>query len=207
MKTNKLTMTAVALAAGALLAVAAPLSATAHDSLVSSTPEQGQTLTELPAEFSVTAVEPFLTLEDNEAGFALQIVDSAGAYHGDGCVTIDEATLSSVAALGDPGEYTLLWQFVSSDGHPTSGEIAFTWEPSDSHDASVGSAEPPVCSDGDTDSADPIDTGDAHAADDVDHEAAAPTSDALWIGGAITGALVLGLVVFLIVRSRTKKHA
>jgi copper resistance protein C len=202
MNNDKITMAAVALGAGALLALAAPLSATAHDSVVSSTPEEGQTLAVLPAEFSVTTNEPLLALAGNEAGFALQIVDSEGHYYGDGCVTIVDATLSSAAALGAAGDYTLLWQVVSSDGHAASGAIAFTWAPSDSAEASTGSAQPPVCSEGTGASSTPV------AVDDEDHSAhETETTDGLWIGGAITGALILGLVAYLVVRSRAKNRA
>ncbi len=184
----KFGMSVVALGAGAIIALSAPLSATAHDSLESSTPAEGETLTTLPAEFSVTGSEPLLALDDSTAGFALQVVDAAGAYYGDGCLTVSGATLSAAAALGDPGEYTLRWQVVSSDGHPTSGEITFTWAPSDPAVASPSSAAPPACGNPGAETS----------------ETTANANDGLWIGAAITGALVAGLVAIFVLRRRSK---
>ncbi len=41
-------------------------------------------------------------------------------------------------ALGAPGDYTMLWQAVSSDGHAIDGEIAFSWAPESDVDAERG---------------------------------------------------------------------
>ena len=116
-----------AVAVGAVLGLAAP--AQAHDYIASSTPAEGETLTALPADFSVTASATLLDLTGDGSGFGLQVTDAAGRFYGDGCVSIVDSTVSTPAALGEAGDYTLVWQFVSSDGHPTSGTIAFTWAP------------------------------------------------------------------------------
>lgn len=136
-----LALTVVATAA--LLGVAAP--AQAHDSLVSSTPASGAVLTTIPETFEVTMNQAVLDVGDSTAAFALQVIDSAGLYYGDGCVAIDGGTMSTAAELGAPGAYTVRWQNISSDGHTISGEYPFTFSPTSPPAASSGSATAPVC--------------------------------------------------------------
>lgn len=116
---------AALLAGAAVLGAAAP--AQAHSFIVGSTPAEGETLTALPEAFSVTANETLLDL-GGQGAFQLQIRDAAGSYYGDGCVDIVDATMSAVPAIGGSGDYWMLYQVVSADGHPVSGEIAFHWE-------------------------------------------------------------------------------
>ena len=132
-----------ALVAASLFAFAMP--AAAHDGLVASTPTAGETITVLPGEFSVTMNEDLLDLEGAGSGFGLLVHDSAGRYYGDGCVTVDGPTLSASAVIGEPGEYTVIWQVISNDGHPTSDEFTFTWAPADDFEPSAGSAEAGDC--------------------------------------------------------------
>lgn len=112
---------------GSVLGLAA--SAQAHNYVVASTQAQ-VVVTTLPSEFSVTTNAPLLTLGGSTDGFALQVVDSAGQYYGDGCIQVTGATISSGATLANRA--TTRWvQVVSEDGHPVSGEIAFSWQPVD----------------------------------------------------------------------------
>lgn len=191
---------AAAFAAGALLALAAPLAASAHDTLVSSSPSDGSTVTSLPDAFSVTMNEPLADLTGSGSGFAIEVRDAAGAYYGDGCFTIADATLATAAALGDPGHYTLLWQVVSADGHIASGELGFTWAPAVGTIASPGSATPPVC--GAT--ADPTAPATPLAIPAKQAHADADLSNVLWIGGAIGAVLVAGLVTLLVLGRRKR---
>jgi methionine-rich copper-binding protein CopC len=136
-------LAAVALSAGAVVLVtAAP--AWAHSAIVASTPEDGETLTELPEAFSVTANETLLDL-GGQGVFQLQIRDAAGGYYGDGCVSIVDATMSADPVLGASGAYTMLWQVVSADGHPVSGEIPFTWEAPAGFEPATPHVAVPVC--------------------------------------------------------------
>ena len=90
-----------ALLAGAgVFAVAGP--AQAHNYVVSTIPASGSVLTQLPEQFSVTTNDNLLNLAGEGNGFVMQIRDAGGAYYGDGCVTVQGATMSAVAALGDP---------------------------------------------------------------------------------------------------------
>jgi methionine-rich copper-binding protein CopC len=191
---------AAVIAAGALLALAAPLAASAHDTLVSSTPSAGSTITSLPDAFSVTMNEPLADLTGSGSGFAIEVRDAAGAYYGDGCFTIADATLATAAALGAPGNYTLLWQVVSADGHIASGEFGFTWAPAGGAIASPGSATLPVC--GAT--ADPTAPATPLAIPAKQAHADADLSNVLWIGGVIGAVLVAGLVTFLMLGRRRR---
>ena len=99
--------------------------AQAHDWLVSSEPANGAVLTTLPDQFSVTANEPLLDLGGESGGFAMLVIGPDGLYYGDGCVSIQDATMSTDAALGPAGAYTLDWQLVSTDSHSVSEKIPF----------------------------------------------------------------------------------
>lgn len=120
-------------------------SASAHDYLVDSTPVEGQTLSTLPAEFSVTANSAMLDLAGDGTGFGIRVTDAAGQFYGDGCLTIAGPTLSTPAALGGAGKYLLTWQFVSDDGHPVSDTLSFTWAPDAGFVPSAGASTAPVC--------------------------------------------------------------
>jgi len=186
----------VAAVAALMLLVAAP--AYAHNYLVESTPAEGSTLTQLPEEFSVSTSDTLLDLAGDGGGFAIQVVDTAGNYFGDGCFTIRDETLSTAAALGDAGEYTMLWQLVSADGHTISGEIGFGWQPDADQPISEGLSAPPACGGG---TLEPTDPGDAGTATDDGQTDAAQDFDAgtvLLVAGAIALVLITGVTIFLI---------
>jgi len=139
-------MRSLAVIGGTLLFSAlATLPVSAHGFLVDSTPTEGQTLSTLPAEFSVTANSPLLDLAGDGTGFGIQVTDAAGLFYGDGCVTVAGPTLSTPAALGAAGNYLLTRQFVSDDGHPVSDTLAFTCDPGAGFVPSAGATKAPVC--------------------------------------------------------------
>jgi len=191
---------ALLVACGALLTVSAP--AQAHNYLVQSTPKAGETLTVLPQKFSVITNDLLLNIGKG-AGFALQVKDANGLYYGDGCVTVDGPGISTDAALGKPGTYEVIWQVISTDGHPVSDNFTFTWAPS-SPDAvvSTGSKTAPDCHG----TLKP--NGDANETPAPDARAQAADSDntgaVLWIGGAVI-AVGLAVGVTLLLAGRKKK--
>ena len=130
----------LALSAIAVFGIATP--ASAHDVLIGSNPAADSTIDAMPESFSITMNETLLDVAGDASGFAIQVLDAAGRYYGDGCLAVADATLSMGATLGEPGPYAFRWQAVSSDGHPVSGEFAFTWTGDATAD---GSSEPPVC--------------------------------------------------------------
>lgn len=192
--------TAALLALGSVLVVSTP--AQAHNYLVQSTPKAGEVLTTLPENFSVITNDVLLNIGKG-AGFALQVRDSKGLYYGDGCVTVDGPGISTPAALGAPGKYEVIWQVISTDGHPVSDDFSFTWSPSSS-DAVVskGSKTAPDCHG----TLKP--NGDANQTPAPDPRAQANDGEAtgavLWIGGAV---LAVGLAVgaTLLLTGRKKK--
>ncbi|MBN9607103.1 MAG: copper resistance protein CopC [Actinomycetales bacterium] len=141
-----------ALGASALhdLPAAAGLPATAgaaaHSVLVSSDPAAGSTVTAAQP-MSVTMNETLLDVTGQGNGFALQVVDAAGAFYGDGCLEVDGASLrtASPVTLGGAGDYTLRYQVVSADGHTVSGEIPFGYAPAAGAASATGAAAAPAC--------------------------------------------------------------
>jgi methionine-rich copper-binding protein CopC len=191
------------------IAIAGPVGfvtpAYAHNVLVASTPASGETLTDVPPQFSITTNEALLDLPGSQ-GFALQIRDAAGAYYGDGCVQVEGPTMSADAALGEPGAYTMLWQAVSEDGHSVDGAVPFTWAPEGDVEPSASSATPPVCGEVPT----PMPSASASSAAATSEPTAAPEqasgidlATVLWVGGAIL-ALGIAAGIAIAIASRRK---
>lgn len=114
---------AVGLVAGAALGGAG--SASAHDYLVSTSPEADSTVTEALSEVSLTFNEP--PLADASAAIAIEVHDPSGANVASGAVSIVNSTLGIDVAPTTQGPYTVLWQNVSADGHAVSGQFGFTY--------------------------------------------------------------------------------
>lgn len=133
----------------------------AHATIIDSTVEDGGTLTESVETLSVTMNEEILQVPGVETANVLTLQDASGNYFGDGCTTVDGASASMVAALGEAGDYVLGYTVVSADTHPVSGEIAFTWEPPAEHEPSPALPNAPVCGEESDDSATPEQTEDA----------------------------------------------
>ncbi|MGB3376311.1 MAG: copper resistance CopC family protein [Microbacterium sp.] len=113
-----------AVAVVAMLAVAAP--ASAHDELVSSSPAFDEQLTTAPEQVVLTFSNNLLELEGN-SGTAMTVVDESGTdwVGGDPVVSADTVTVPLKSGMPN-GDFTVTWQVVSSDGHPTSGDFAFS---------------------------------------------------------------------------------
>lgn len=190
---------------------AAP-SAQAHNYLVSSTPSAGTTIVELPEQFEIVTNEPLLTIGGSVAGFGMQVRDAAGAYYGDGCIAVEGAAMSMGATLGEAGAYTVVWQVVSEDGHPVSGNYSFTWAPADEASISAGSAAPAVCgASAPTVAPSPGAStgttvpGAGSPEPTIDRNEQVNLSDVLWIGGAVLAVGIAVAVAIVIAGRRTKK--
>jgi methionine-rich copper-binding protein CopC len=142
-------LAATALAGTALLWAGfggAVVSASAHDSLASATPGDGDSITADPGSVVLGFSDELLVQPGGTTdGFAVQIVDSEGLHYESGCVTLDGSSVAAPIALGDAGGYQVLWQVVSSDGHPTSGQYGFDYEPTSLDGAHDGLTNPPTC--------------------------------------------------------------
>jgi methionine-rich copper-binding protein CopC len=187
------------IAAGSVAGIAAP--AEAHNYLVQSTPSAGEVLTALPARFSIITNDVLLNVAHGN-GFALQVRDQAGLYYGDGCVTVDGPGMSTAAALGAPGRYTVVWQLISTDGHTVSDDFTFTWKPA-SADAVVsnGSKTAPDCHG----TISPNGAATVPVAPTAAPSATSQSeelSSVLWIGGAI---LAVGIAAAVTVLATSRK--
>ena len=203
--------------ASAALAMFPPTAspASAHDYADGSTPADGAVLAVIPERFDLTMNDDMLDLNGAGNGFALQIIGPDGLYYGDGCVTVDGPTLSSVAALGAPGVYTMRWQVVSADGHPVSDDYSFTWAPSVAPPESAGSSKAPVCGETTQNPGEPSQSAnegsDASNAEPQPSTSASttPTGDspapALWIGGVVL-AVAATIGAALVVTERRRRN-
>ncbi|GAB3122272.1 copper resistance CopC family protein [Glaciibacter psychrotolerans] len=196
-----------ALGAGLIAALltlnAAP--ALAHNSVIGTVPAAGAVVTAQPTLISVTTSD---SLENFPQSTGMQISGPAGAapplYYGDGCATVFGPTLETEAQLGEPGDYTVVWQVVSADGHTISGDFTFTWQPDAAQTRAAGSPTPQNCAG--------VNAGSTQA---PPTDAAAPgasgsndgmLSDVLWIGGAVAAVIVATLVTLLVLGRRKPKH-
>ncbi|MDI2097805.1 copper resistance CopC family protein [Ruicaihuangia caeni] len=197
---------AVAAASAALLLLAAGPAA-AHSTVVDSTPSEGEVLTTLPDQFSVTADEELLDLGGEGNGFAMVVQDAEGLYYGDGCATISGDTMTAPALLGEPGEYTLTYQLVSGDGHPLSGVIGFEWAPDGDFEASAGSQTAGACVGSNGDQADDQHGEQADQQDPAaEGDAAAPSTLPFFVAGGVALLFIAGGITFALVRRSASKR-
>lgn len=116
------TRAVLAAAAAALLTalalVAAP-SASAHDSLIGSTPQNGATVSG-----ELDSVKLSFSGELKPIGSEVSLKDAQGARH-DAETSVNRNILTVDFGQSLPaGSYTLTWRVVSSDGHPIEGTSA-----------------------------------------------------------------------------------
>lgn len=184
---------------GVMVAVLAPAgAASAHNYPVDSSPTEGEVVTEQPELISLTTNDNLLDLG---TGAIMQVTGSDGLGYGTGCATVFGPMIETEAALGDPGEYTVAWHVVSTDGHPISGEWSFTWAPAEGVELAEGSSEPFECGDA---SGKPVATDDAtDASGDAgasDGDSSGVPEEVFWIGGAVLAMLAAGVVTWLVLR-------
>lgn len=106
------------------LVLALPAPAQAHDSLVSTDPEDGATLETSPEELTFTFSGELLDVSP-----LVRITDESGEELAEITPTIDGPT--ATAELPEPlpaGTHTVQWRVVSGDGHPIEGTVTLTVE-------------------------------------------------------------------------------
>ncbi len=113
-------LTAITVAVLALLGPGP--AAFAHDSLISSGPEDGQSLETVPGEIELTFTDTPIAL-----GSEVQVQDEAGEDWAIGEVEIvDNVATQAISPDAPGGQYTVTWRVVSSDSHPIEGVFEFT---------------------------------------------------------------------------------
>ena len=116
-----LTRVLTVLAAAAFL-LASSTPAQAHDSLESSNPASGSTVSAVPAKIELTFDHTPIAINS-----IIRIEDATGTDQADGAVSIVDNKVSQAVKAGAPeGKYTVVWRVVSSDGHPIEGSFTFT---------------------------------------------------------------------------------
>lgn len=63
-----------------------------------------------------------------EAGLRIEVRDDGGTDESSGAVAVEGTSMSKAVSLS-PGPHTLVWRYVSPDGHPIEGQLAFSVEP------------------------------------------------------------------------------
>lgn len=184
----------IALAAtllAAFLVMLAPLSASAHDALLASSPEADGTVETLPGELTLTFSNKLI---DGAGATEVVVTDAAGTTVADGPATVNGAIVTQpLAEQGEAGVYHVVWKVVSSDGHPTSGEFSFTVS------TSTVVAPPETSS--------PAPTAETGTTTETTASSPAPTEapaegDAVgpWLLAIVGGLVVVGVVVVLFSR-------
>ena len=193
----------VALAAAlltAFLVLFAPLSASAHDSLLASSPEGDSTVDTLPAELTLTFSAKLI---DETGATEVVVTDPSGNSVTEGAAIVEGAIVTQQLATGAPaGAYHVIWKVVSSDGHPTSGEFDFTVANStETAPTAEPSAEPT-----ETATAAPAPVATAGPGTDVTPAPGSDDSSAsttlIWVLAIVGVLVILGIVVWLVVRGR-----
>jgi methionine-rich copper-binding protein CopC len=183
-----------ALAAALLLTfggvlVASP--ASAHDELVSTDPAADAVLDALPAQLTLTFSGELAT---DPGATELQVTDAAGTSLADGDPLVEGTEVTQPLGGAASGVVTVLWKVVSSDGHPISGQFAFS--------VPTAPAPTPTTSASPTASASPIETPTPEpTATPTEAPVPADSGDTAlsWIiGGLLLLALIGGAVVYLL---------
>ncbi len=182
----------VALAATLLAAFvflfAWPQPAAAHDALIDSSPAADSTVDTLPEELTLTFSAALI---GGDGSTEIVVTDAAGESVTDGPAALDGALVTQpLVAEADAGEYHVLWKVVSSDGHPTSGEFAFTVTTS-----TLPTSAPSTPSAEESVAPAPDEPRETALAEDQSMESEASFSP----GWLIAGAVVLLIVVFLLI--------
>ncbi|MDQ1168716.1 hypothetical protein QE392_000520 [Microbacterium proteolyticum] len=125
-----------------------------------------------------------------DGGNIVIVVGPDGRHYESGCAELAGPTLTLPVALGAPGDYSVEWRAVSSDGHPVSGVIPFT---STGESVSAGAETSPCASA-------------AGVAEETAPEATGGMSGVtlgLLLGGGVV--VLVGVLIVVILRTRTRE--
>lgn len=174
----------------ALLAFLAPVSAaSAHDVLIGSSPESGETVKDMP-----DVIELTFNNVPAAVGSQVTVEDDGGTDWAVGEVEIVNNTVNQPISPDAPsGQYTVTWRVTSSDGHPIDGTFEFT--------ANAGGV-------GDTSALPPTTDNPQPAADKPEKSAAAADASSTFPTGPVVGIIaavvVLGAIIAMLTRRRSE---
>ena len=190
MRTGGTTAAALAIVVGGFLALVGVQPAAAHSALTSSSPADGAVVTERLDRVELTFSEA--PLAGLDAGLRIQVTDSDGTDVPTGGVAVSGATMSTTVDL-ENGAYTVLWRYVSPDGHPIDGSLAFEYRV-----AAATPTAPPTLTATAAPTATPSVT--AGPAPDEAERSSAGIPPGVWAGLGAGIVLVAGAVVVVLLR-------
>lgn len=192
MRTARTTAAALAIVAAGLLTLVGVQPASAHSALTSSTPADGAVVTEPLESVDLTFSEA--PLAGLDAGLRIQVTDASGTDVATGDVTVSGTTMRRTVDL-DRGSYTVLWRYVSPDGHPIEGKLAFEYRAAApvSTPSATGSPTP-------TASTTPSATATATGASDGAPSSSPGIAPGVWIALGTGTVLVAAAVIVLLLR-------
>lgn len=202
MKTTTRPLAAASLALGATLLAAflilfSPLSASAHDSLVASSPAADSEVDTLPGEVTLTFSAKLI---DGEGATEVVVTDPNGDQVSEGPATVDGAIVTQpLTGAGPAGQYRVVWKVVSSDGHPTSDEFSFTVTTASGAEPTAQPSAAPTTSAPSTET-EATPEASASATPTADESDGTDATTWIWVLSIIGVLVIVGLAVWLIVR-------
>ncbi len=194
MRTGGTRAAALAIVIGGFLALVGAQPASAHAGLTSSDPADGSVVTEPLDRVALTFTEA--PLAGLDAGLRIEVTGADGTSASRGDVTVDGTTMSTAVDLED-GAYTVLWRYLSPDGHPIDGSFGFEYRVP----TTAATAEPtsPVST---TPASTPtsVPSASAVAVADGAPEASEGIAPGVWIALGAGVVLVLAALVVLVAR-------
>lgn len=197
MRTGRTTAASLAIVIGGLFAILGVQPASAHSALTSSTPTDGAVVTEPLDRVDLTFSEA--PLAGLDAGLRIQVTDADGTDVSTGDVTVSGMTMGKAVEL-ENGAYTVLWRYVSPDGHPIDGTYGFEYR---AVVVTPSETTPPTS----VPTSDPVtptatSTATATGASDGAPDSAPGIASGVWVALAAGTVLAAGaVVVFLLRRS------
>ncbi|MGY2900733.1 methionine-rich copper-binding protein CopC [Curtobacterium sp. PvP017] len=191
MRTGRTTAASLAIVIGGLFAILGVQPASAHSALTSSTPADGAVVTEPLDRIDLTFSEA--PLAGLDAGLRIQVTDADGTDVSTGDVTVSGMTMGKAVELED-GAYTVLWRYVSPDGHPIDGSYGFEYRAA----VATPSATTPPTSEPVSPS--PTSTATATGASDGAPDSAPGIAPGVWVALGAGTVLAAGAVVVLLLR-------
>ncbi|ROR37115.1 hypothetical protein EDF63_1252 [Curtobacterium sp. JUb34] len=191
MRTGRTTAASLAIVIGGLFAILGVQPASAHSALTSSTPADGAVVTEPLDRIDLTFSEA--PLAGLDAGLRIQVTDADGTDVSTGDVTVSGMTMGKAVEL-ENGAYTVLWRYVSPDGHPIDGSYGFEYRAA----VATPSATTPPTSEPVSPS--PTSTATATGASDGAPDSAPGIAPGVWVALGAGTVLAAGAVVVLLLR-------
>lgn len=197
MRTGRTTAASLAIVIGGLFAILGVQPASAHSALTSSTPADGAVVTEPLDRVDLTFSEA--PLAGLDAGLRIQVTDADGTDVSTGDVTVSGMTMGKAVEL-ENGAYTVLWRYVSPDGHPIDGSYGFEYRAAvATPSATTPPTSVPV-------SPSPTSTATATGASDGAPDSAPGIAPGVWVALGAGTVLAAGAVVVLLLRRGGRGH-